>query len=684
KNSAITLLAAAAAMSACSHSGSSLQPAPVTPLPAEIEAKGGTPFILDNNTTYFIAENADSTTDTRINAAVKSIRPFMQRANSQTFNQIRLTISEGSDIPAEGYKLTVNRNGVTIDASTGEGLFYGLQTLSQLAATDTLAQVSISDAPRFPYRGLMIDVSRNFRDKDFIMKQIDAMAALKLNTLHLHMTDGAGWRLQIDRYPRLTEFAAWRSGDTWKEWNSNGNRYLPQDDPEAKGGYYTKDDIREIVQYAADRYITIIPEIEMPSHSEEVMAAYPELGCTKKPYTTSDFCPGQEATYTFIENVLDEVIELFPSRMIHIGGDEAPKTHWHDCPACQKRMKDEGLTDVDELQSYMVHRIERYLNSKGRDMIGWDEIMQGGLSPTATVLSWRGMEEGIKAAKLGNSVVMAPGKYCYLDGYQDAPGTQPEAIGGYLPLELVYSYNPAPDSLDADVRKNIRGLEGTMFTEYIPTDSHAEYMLYPRTIALAEVAWTPQERRSYADFRPRAEIFADTLRARGYNTFRLADEAGNRPEAADTLRHLAFGAPVTYNVDWWERYPAANAATLTDGLRGGWSYNDKRWQGFLSHDHGEFDVTIDLGSEQQITYVGADFMQICGPDVWFPTDITISASATADSPFTELARIANEEHRDDVVSFKTFSWSGDTIARYVRYRATNPHGIIFTDEVVVK
>ena len=600
--------------------------------------------------------------------------------------QIKLrTVSSvpGIDSP-EGYRLDIKPDGILVEATSGAGLFYGLQSLIQLMESgQPLSPVTLTDQPRFSYRGVMIDVSRNFRDKEFIKKQLDAMAALKLNKMQFHLTDGAGWRLQIDRYPRLTDFAAWRKGQTWKDWTEQGSKYLDRTDSEARGGYYTKDDIREILDYAADRYITVIPEIEMPGHSEEVLAAYPELSCEGKPYTSSDFCPGKEATFEFLQNVLDEVIELFPSKYINIGGDEAGKAAWRKCPDCKARMEAEGLENVEQLQSYLIHRIEKYLNSKGRDLIGWDEIMEGGLAPNAAVVSWRGVQGGAEAARQGHKAVMAPGAFCYFDGYQDAPQTQPEAIGGYLPLEKVYSFNPAPDSLDAAARANIMGLEATMFTEYIPTDEHAEYMLYPRMIALAEVAWTPQERRDYTEFRPRAEAYNRHLAAQGYNVFDLSREVGNRKEALTPVKHLALNCPVTYNVPWWTNYNANYAATLTDGLRGGWTYSDGRWQGFLSNTTDRVDVTIDLGKIQPVNYVGAEFMQLCGPDVWMPCKVIISASEDGKT-YTDLAEIDHDVVRDTGLSFKTFSWEGSARARYIRYRALAEHGVLFTDEFIVR
>ena len=321
--------------------------------------------------------------------------------------------------------------------------------------------------------------------------------------------------------------------------------------------------------YAQKHYVTIIPEIEMPSHSEEVLTAYPELSCTHVPYKQSDFCIGNEKTFEFLENVLTEVMELFPSEYIHIGGDEAGKASWPNCKLCQARMKKEGLKDVNELQSYSIHRMERFLNSHGRKLLGWDEILDGGLAPNATVMSWRGTEGGLAAIRSGHKAIMSPGQYCYLDGYQDAPYSQPEAIGGYLPLKKVYGYEPVPDSLSADEAKLMYGVQANLWTEYIPTEEHAEYMLYPRAIALAEVAWSKPENKSWEDFHRRALKIVDELKAKGYHPFELKNEIGNRKEAETPVEHLALGKKVTYNAPYWENYPAAGEATLTDGLRDG-------------------------------------------------------------------------------------------------------------------
>ena len=602
---------------------------------------------------------------------------------------ITLHLMEASaDAPAsEHYTLDITSEGVNVTAESNAGLFYGIQTLLQLTdqKAGKTAAATVDDAPRFPYRGIMLDVSRHFRTKEFVMKQIDIMAAYKMNRLHLHLTDAAGWRLQIDRYPRLTELAAWRKGEVWKSWWNGDRQYCEQGDPEASGGYYTKDDIREILEYARQRCITVIPEIEMPSHSEEVLTAYPELSCTHVPYKQADFCVGNEKTFEFIENVLTEVMELFPSQYIHIGGDEAGKGSWRTCPLCQRRMREEGLKDVDELQSYLIRRVEKFLNANGRDLLGWDEILEGGLAPNATVMSWRGTEGGLRAIREGHHAIMSPGEYCYLDGYQDAPYSQPEAIGGYLPLEKVYGYDPVPDTLSAEEKSLILGVQANLWTEYISTAEHCEYMLYPRAIALAEVGWTMPERKSYESFRDRVlTSVMPQLKAKGVNAFDLNEEIGNREEAKRPLEHLALGKEVTYNAPYWKSYPANGEKTLTDGIRGGWNYNDHRWLGFVTEDR--VDVTIDLEEVMDIHFIGADFMQICSPGVYFPTKVIISASSDGET-FETLAEIDQEVEQDDAVSFRNFGWTGETRARYVRYRSfpdAKYGGVHFVDEIVVQ
>lgn len=584
----------------------------------------------------------------------------------------------------EGYAIEVTKDGIKAKATSGAGLFYAAQTLLQLAdGGNRIPVCSITDEPQFGYRGMMLDVSRHFFGKEFIKKQIDAIAHFKMNRLHLHLTDAAGWRIEIKKYPRLTDFAAWRKPAIWKDWWFGSREYVEKGSEGAYGGYYTQDDIREIVAYASERYITIIPEIEMPAHSEEVLTAYPELSCTHEPYKQADFCIGNEKTYEFLENVLTEVMELFPSEYIHIGGDEAGKASWPHCPLCQKRMKEENLSDVNELQSYLIHRIEKFVNSKGRQIIGWDEILDGGLAPNATVMSWRGTEGGIAATESGHKAIMTPGGYCYLDSYQDAPHTQPMAFGPYMPLEKVYSYNPT-DGLKEEQAKLIYGVQGNLWVEYIPTEELVEYMIYPRILAIAEIGWSNPAARDYSEFRQRAVKSVEWLKANGYNAFDLAKEFGQRKEALTPSEHLAKGKSVAYsaNAPFNDRYNAGGETALVDGIHGGWTYLDEKWQGFIK---GGIDATIDLGEEREISSVSADFMQMCIPDVWLPAKVTISLSSDS-AEFRDIATIVHNVVRDEGLSFKNYGWNGKEKGRYVRYRAEcgPQRGWLFTDEIVIR
>ena len=589
----------------------------------------------------------------------------------------------------ESYTLSVTSQRIEIRATSGAGLFYGMQTLLQLmqpASTGSYSvpSVEIEDTPRFAYRGLMLDVSRHFSTKEFIKKQIDALAYYKINRLHLHLTDAAGWRLEIKKYPLLTDFAAWRTDPTWKKWWNGGRKYLRYDEPGASGGYYTQDDIREILEYARQHYITVIPEIEMPSHSEEVLAAYPQLSCSGEPYKNSDFCVGNEETFTFLENVLTEVMELFPSEYIHVGGDEAGKSAWKTCPKCQKRMKDEHLANVDELQSYLIHRIEKFLNNHGRRLLGWDEILQGGIAPNATVMSWRGEEGGIAAVTSGHHAIMTPGAYCYLDSYQDAPYSQPEAIGGYLPLKKVYAYDPVPASLTAEQAKLVYGVQGNLWVEYIPTPEHVEYMIYPRMLALAEVAWSAPERKSWPDFHTRALSAVADLQKKGYHPFDLSKEIGSRPESLQPVSHLALGKKETYNSSYSPHYPAQGNTALTDGIRGDWTYGDGSWQGFISDNR--LDVTIDMEKETPIHSITAAFMQVVGAEVFLPETVIISISDDGIN-FTELQKQHFEVSKETPIRFTDISWQGEAKGRYVRYQAqagSEFGGWIFTHEIIVK
>lgn len=566
----------------------------------------------------------------------------------------------------QAYELTVTPKGYKVEANTEQGYFYALQTLKQMQTCGT-----VYDYPRFQYRGFMMDISRHFRDKDFIIKQLEALASLKINQFHMHLTDDAGWRIQIDKYPRLTTHGAWRVGETWQEWQDGGNKYSYEGAPDASGGYLTKADIREILAAAQRLHINVIPEIEMPGHSRETIYAYPEVGCKEG---SRELCPGKEATFELLEGVLEEVIELFPSPYIHIGGDEAGKGDWKLCPDCQARMKAEGLASVEELQSYLIKRIERFINAHGRQLLGWDEILEGGLSPNATVMSWRGTQGGIEAISQGHDAVMTPGRYCYLDKVQDAPIYEPEGFGGFLSLDVAHSYDPM-EGMPEGASEHLLGVQGNLWAEKIPTDQHYEYMMYPRIAAIAEVGWSQPSRKD--GFRARVTRWNDALIAAGYNAFDIHKEYGERPASIMGVQHLALGKKVTYNQLWNRGYPAAREATLTDGICGGWSYGDGRWQGFLT----DIDVVIDLETEQDIHFVGGTFLCEPGPGIYLPKSVEVWLSADGEH-YWQAAFVPNE-NSEPSQSYVLFGSAVTGRARYVRFVAHPTRGFHFLDEVVV-
>lgn len=445
-------------------------------------------------------------------------------------NTISFSVQNGV-APKEGYALAITKNSITVQGADAPGLFHGLQSIIQLLpakkqSSYMLPCAVINDYPRFGYRGMHLDCGRHFFPVSFIKDYLDMMARYKFNTFHWHLTEDQGWRLAINKYPRLTEIGSQRSETVI---GHNSGKY----DGKPYGGFYTQQDARDIVQYAKDRYITVIPEIEMPGHSLGALTAYPLLGCTTGPYQVATkwgvfkdiYCAGKESTFQFLDSVLVEVMKIFPSHYIHIGGDEAPKDAWKNCPYCQKRIKDEGLKNEEGLQSYFIGRMEKFLNDHGRDIIGWDEILEGGLAPNATVMSWRGEEGGIAAAKQHHNVIMTPGKWCYFDHAQSRSKLEPLNIGGYVPLSLVYSYDPVPEQLSADEKKYIIGVQANLWTEYIPSVEQAEYMIMPRMLAMAEVAWTPLKEKDYNNFLARIPKQLQYLDVRHFN-YRIPEPAG--------------------------------------------------------------------------------------------------------------------------------------------------------------
>lgn len=701
-----------------------------------------------------IADGFDAQFSKLPNDARQRLTDYLQTTSlvlSKKGKKLSLSIVENTDttVSSESYTLKTDKKGISIHAPSEAGLFYGIQTLLQIiekndSASFNIPYLEIKDAPQFAYRGLHIDVSRHFFPLEFLKKQIDLMAYYKLNRFHWHLTDGPGWRLEIKKYPELTNIAAWRTHALWKDWWASGRKYVKKGTPNAYGGYYTQDQARELVRYAAERHITVIPEIEMPGHSEEVLAVYPQLACTEKPYTSSEFCIGNDETFEFLENVLSEVIAIFPSEYIHIGGDEASKEHWQKCPKCQARIKKEGLKDEAELQSYLIRRIEKFLHSKGRKLIGWDEIMEGGLDKSAVVMAWRVEKIGIEAARDGHKVIMTPGEFCYFDSYQGTPDSQPEAIGGFLPVEKVYAYNPVPDSLSGDEAKRIWGVQANLWAEYISTPEHAEYMLYPRLLALAEVAWTNPSKRSWTDFKPRVNNAISVLRRKGYAPYTLSKEPfvalsndsikraiavqlssetypvdiryttdGSQPNAHSTLYespiyvkdsallraqfyrndkalgnvierridyHKVIGKKVNYITPYSSYYPASGKNALIDGLPGGLSHGDGYWQGFNIP---ELDIVIDLEKNQPIRFIGMNFLQNGNAWIWFPKEVAISVS-NGEEIYRKIVRLPNKIDREkEVTLFQRFIWNGEVEARYISIKAPANGGWLFMDEVVV-
>ena len=482
------------------------QDIPIIPKPVSVTVNKGLFTITPSTQIKLEGSGLEHTADF-FNSYLKKFYGFTLAVTSESPKKNVIILNyERMDYPIAGaYRMEVTGKSVYIAGDNAEAVFYGIQSLIQLLpvqVSQSLAvqQLKIEDHPRFQYRGLHLDAGRHFFDIDFVKQYIDFIALHKMNYFHWHLTEDQGWRIEIKKYPLLTQVGSCRERTVigHNTQNYDSTRYC---------GYYTQEQIKEVVKYAADRYITIIPEIELPGHSSAALTAYPYLGCTGGPYQVAEkwgvfkdiFCAGNDSTFQFLQDVLDEVIALFPSKYIHIGGDESPKDRWKQCPKCQQRIKDNHLKDEHELQSYFIQRIEKYLNSKGRAIIGWDEILEGGLAPNATVMSWRGEQGGIDAAKQNHDVIMTPGQYVYLDHAQKK-NDDSLTIGGFLPLDKVYNYEPIPAALNTDQGKHVLGAQANVWTEYMANVPKVEYMIFPRLTALSEVLWSSKENRNWNDF----------------------------------------------------------------------------------------------------------------------------------------------------------------------------------------
>ncbi|UCJ07980.1 family 20 glycosylhydrolase [Chitinophaga pendula] len=697
KNSVLQcmLLAGGLFLAACGHPPGDNIPKgqlSIIPMPVSVKAAPDS-FLLDKQTVLVAAHPAEKQIAQLFNEWLKELTGYeLKIADSGDKNAIVLRTAKDTSHP-EGYTLKATHDLVTITGYDSSGTFYGMQTLLQLlpvqkGQTLWIPGADITDYPRFSHRGLMLDVCRHFFPIDFIKKYIDLMAMHKLNTFHWHLTDDQGWRIEIRKYPALQEVAS-RRKETM-EGPYSDQKY----DGKPYGGYYTQAEIREVVKYAAERFITVVPEIEMPGHALAALTAYPNLGCTGGPYEVGThwgvyddvFCAGNDSVFLFLQDVLTEVMDLFPGKYIHIGGDESPKVRWEKCPKCQQRIHNEGLKDEHALQSYFIQRIEKYLNSKGRQIIGWDEILEGGLAPNATVMSWRGIDGGITAAKQHHDVIMTPTSHLYFDYYQSKGKTEPLAIGGFIPLSKVYSYDPIPQALNKEEARFIKGAQANLWTEYIENGDHVEYMMYPRTVALSEVLWTPADKRNYDDFIQRLKLHFKRLDLKRVNyakhvfevrgtvagngkgniqvKFETALDSGKityttdgstplpgsnqytqpiRIDSSCTIRaavfqddkqfgneynqsftyHKGVGKTVQLATTPNESYYPGNAFMLADGIEPAAVVSDPHWFGYSG---GNFEATLALDSIQDIHQVGLDIYSEKQQWVYAPKQVTFSIS----------------------------------------------------------
>jgi len=691
--------------------------APIIPLPVNLQMSGGS-FIIDQQVAFKI-KSADKSAKDAANffshyiEQVSGFSPTKAKKADRfiAFKQVSL-----AQLGEEGYTISVKPTGILIQANQAKGFFYAVQSLIQtlpaIRTNETLQVpcMEIEDYPRFKWRGLMLDVSRHFFAPQLVKEFIDLLALYKMNVFHWHLVDGAGWRLEIKKYPKLTQQAAWRVSEGDKTWNWGEVQFNADRSKATYGGYYTQEQVKDIINYAKDRNITVVPEIEMPGHSEAALAAYPELSCTPKSTfaqsgnfygrdVQANYCAGNDSAFVFLQNVLQEVIDLFPSTYIHIGGDEVDKASWKTCPKCHARMKSENLKNEEELQSYFIRRMEKFLISKNRKLIGWDEILEGGLAPEATVMSWRGESGGIKAAQMNHDVVMTPGSPLYFDHYQGDPQTEPIAIGGFNTLRKVYQYDPIPVELTQKQGTHILGAQANLWTEYIPTFEQAEYMILPRMLALAEVVWTPKAQKNWDDFNKRLQPHLIGFQQRGlhyskgnfkvdikpvmkdgklfvtletenpeatihYTTDGTLPNTGSAKytaplefsssviiKAAMALNNSivspkpaeqAFsfnkttGKTVSYTHPNSRYYPALGPNTLTDGIRGLLDPG-KGWHAFNNSD---MIATVDLGTALNATSITLGCLQNYSQWIFFPQSVKFEVS-TDGITFKELNTLTN-------------------------------------------
>ncbi|PHS54748.1 MAG: beta-N-acetylhexosaminidase [Lutibacter sp.] len=722
----------------------------IIPKPVELKLSKGI-FEFTKNTKFVIENKAQKEIFTALINKFKNVSGWsFEIVNEKPSNNYIQFVTD-TNFDNEAYKLDVNSDRISISAKNNAGFIYGLESVRQLLPVEIegseiiekvdwiIPNVVINDKPRFQWRGLMLDLSRHFFDKEYIKQVIDGLVMHKMNVLHLHLVDDQGWRMEIKKYPKLTEVGAWRVDQEDKHWNSRDA--VDSKEKGTYGGFLTQEDLKELVKYAQSRNVEIIPEIEMPAHVSCAIAAYPELSCFEKPIgvpsggvwpITDIYCAGKESTFEFLEDVLVEVMDIFPSKYIHIGGDEATKTNWKKCPHCKKRMRNEKLKNVEELQSYFVKRMEKFINSKGKKLVGWDEILEGGLAPDATVMSWRGVKGGIEAAEQGHDVVMTPGTHCYFDHYQGPQNEEPLAIGGYTPLSKVYQFDPVVETMNEKEVAHVLGGQANLWAEYIPTVEQSQYMIYPRLAALSETVWSPKELRNWDDFSSRITSLFDRYNYLGINYAKSAymvnattkmnlenkvmevilknefpnsdirysldgSELNNtskkyekpiklsettsikaalfendKPISKEFNKvikfHKAVGKTVAFKDLYSDNYKGAGEFGMTNALRGSKNFRDGQWQAWLGID---MEIVIDLAKNESIQQVTVGSMENQGPGIYFPTKIEVLVSEDGKT-FKNVGSIERAYAKNGNSQLKDFEIKlQEQKARFVKIKATS-------------
>ena len=720
------------------------------PMPNQITYNSGT-FKFTEKTVIVVEDNQLKDGITVFNKKIEASSGKKLQLTDKSGKNGTIIIRQNKALEDEEYELNIETTNVILEAATPAGVFYGLQTFTQMCPKDihTLKKgepfsfkintAQIKDAPQFGWRGMMLDVSRHFFTKEEVKELIDYLAFHKLNVFHWHLVDDQGWRIEIKKYPKLTEVGAWRVDREHLPWDSRPA--MKEGEKATYGGFYTQEDIKEVVAYAQERFITIVPEIEMPGHTTSSLAAYPEYSCTGGPFNvvpgglwpiTDIYCAGKDDTFQFIEDILTEVMALFPSEYIHIGGDEANKAEWEKCKKCQARIKAEGLKDEHELQSYFIKRIEKFLMANNRILIGWDEILEGGLAPNATVMSWRGFNGGIEAANSGHNVVMTPTSHCYLDYYQGPVDTEPVAFNASLPLKRVYKFNPVPAELDADKARFILGGQGNLWTEHVANKAHMQYMAFPRMAAMAEVLWTKEDKRDWIDFSQRIGQYRATYDAMGINYARSMytvqfesvfneesksialdlytevpnvdiyytldgseptqsshkyegainiDESVsvtaaafiNSKKAGNNSRvnfnlHKATAKALSYKNPPHKKYLGRSEITLVNSLRGSRNFGDGNWQGFEGED---LELTIDLEKQEPLSKVTVGCLHQTGSWIFLPKGIKVYTSEDGNK-FVPAGSTTNNVPLQSEAQVVDFSVDlSDTTARYIKVLVSN-------------